>query len=83
VDDPEDLESRVKALKFLQDKKATFTNFLLDEDNKIWQNHWDINGPPGVFVFDQKGKQVGRFYSPDKAYTYADVEKLVTKLLAK
>jgi thiol-disulfide isomerase/thioredoxin len=81
--DPEPEKAHTAALKFLKDKEATFANYLLDEEPKAWQDHFDIYGPPAVFVYDQKGKLAGRFdhNDPDKQYTYADVEKLVEKLL--
>jgi hypothetical protein len=77
VDLKEDYEA---ALKFLQKQKATFANFLLDEKQKVWQDHFSIIGPPAVFVYDRDGK-VTPFNNNDKEYTYADVEKLVKKLL--
>src|SRR5262245_48503468 len=79
----DEVENKEAALKFLEAKKATFANYLIDDDAKIWQDHWDFIGPPAVFVFDQTGKLAGRFdhNDPDKKYTYADVEKLVRKLL--
>jgi thiol-disulfide isomerase/thioredoxin len=72
------------ALKFLKAKGATFPNYWLKEPlTEVWQKHWDLNGPPAVFVFDAGGKQAGRFdhNDPDKGYSYADVEKLVQKVL--
>ena len=79
----DEVENKEEALKFLKATKATFPNYLIDDEAKIWQDHWDFIGPPAVFVFDQKGKLAGRFdhNDPDKKYTYADVEKLVQKLL--
>jgi thiol-disulfide isomerase/thioredoxin len=79
------LDNQDDALAFLKKKKATFTNLLLDERNKVWQDHFKIYGPPAVFVYDQGGKLAGQFdhNDADKSYTYEDVEKLVTKLLAK
>ncbi len=73
------------ALKFLQKQAATFPNYLMDEANAVWQEHFDINGPPAVFVYDRTGKLAARFdhNDPCKQYTYADVEGLVRKLLRK
>jgi hypothetical protein len=71
------LEDQPAVLAFLQKQNATFANFLLDEESKVWQDYWDFGGPPAVFVFDRAGKKVG-IYMTD----YADVERLVRKLLA-
>jgi len=80
----DDAEDKGNVLKFLKSKSATFANYLLDEDAKIWQDHFAIKGPPAVFVYDRSGKIAGRFDSedPDKEFTYADVEKLVRKLVS-
>jgi len=76
------VEDRAKALKFLQAKGATFANYLLDEEPKIWQDHWDLAGPPVVLVYGSDGQLARRFVNDATSeYTYADVEKLVQKLL--
>jgi thiol-disulfide isomerase/thioredoxin len=78
------LEDQDKTLAFLKKHKATFTNYLFDEKQKVWQQHFNITGPPAVFVYDRDGK-LAKHFDPDEGdgYTYADVEKLVQKLLAK
>ena len=80
--DPQDRHAA--ALAFLQSQRATFANYLLDEANSTWQEKWDINGPPAVFVFDRQGKRAGKFdcNDPEKPYGYDDVAKLVQELLA-
>jgi hypothetical protein len=74
------IEDKDDVLAFLKKQKATLTNLLLDERQKVWQQHFDIAGPPAVLVYDQEGKLAKRF-TPDEDFTYADVEKLVQKLL--
>jgi len=82
VDPPNNPNAKAKALTFLEKQQATFANFFLDEPEGVWQNRWDINGPPCIFVFDRQGKRAGKFaVNPDKPFTYADVEKLVVELL--
>jgi len=78
------LEDKDKALEFLKKHKAAFTNYLFDEKQKVWQDHFHMRGPPTVFVYDTDGKLAKQF-DPDEGdgFTYADVEKLVQKLLAK
>jgi len=81
----DDVKQADEALDFLKKQKATFANYLLNEDGDLWQEKWNIKGPPAVFVFDQEGKRAGKFDNddPDKQYTYADVEKLVKALLGR
>jgi thiol-disulfide isomerase/thioredoxin len=76
------LEDQEKTLEFLKKQKATFTNYLFDEKQKVWQDHFHILGPPAVFVYGPDGK-LARHFDPDVGggYTYADVEKLVERLL--
>jgi thiol-disulfide isomerase/thioredoxin len=69
---------------FLQKQKAVFANYWLNEEPKVWQERWHIQGPPAVFVFDREGRRAGKFDSenPDKPLDYEDVKKLVHQLLA-
>jgi thiol-disulfide isomerase/thioredoxin len=70
-------------LRFLTQKKATFANFWLNEDGKVWTDRFGIEGVPAVFVFDRQGRRAGKF-TRDKGqyFDYTDVRKLVEKLLA-
>jgi hypothetical protein len=63
------------ALKFLKEQKAVFANYLLDETAQVWQDRWEIDGPPCVFVFDRHNRRAGKLDSFD------DAEPLVQKLL--
>ena len=58
-------------------------SYLLDEeDTKVWQDHWDMGGPPAVFVYGRDGKLARRFVNDfQNTFTYADVEKYVKTLL--
>jgi len=78
------VEDKDKALKFLRAKGATFANYLLDDETQVWQDHWDLSGPPAVLVYGRDGKLARRFVNDANGqYTYADVEKFVQKLLNK
>ena len=79
LDDKEDAKALGDARKFLADKKATFTNVLLDEDYGVGFEKLDINAIPAVFLFDQNGKEVKRFTmdDPNHQFTYDEVEKEV------
>jgi thiol-disulfide isomerase/thioredoxin len=84
--DPNEPQKQAAALKFLQKVGATFPNFLLDENQKVWQSKWDITAVPAVFVFDRKGRRVAKFDNEDtdkpEPFTYQkDIEPLVEKLV--
>jgi thiol-disulfide isomerase/thioredoxin len=66
------------ALKFLTDKGAAFTNFLLDESPDLWTKRWGIDSIPTVFVFDRDGRRAAKFTDN---VTYAEVEPVVKRLL--
>ena len=82
VDEP---KRQAAALAFLRGQGAAFANYLLREDTALWQEKFDISGPPAVFVFDREGKRAARFDSEDDknpfSYEKAEVEALVRKLL--
>jgi len=71
----DDVEDKDAALKFLKKQKATFSNFLVDEPQKVWKELFDTVGVPAIRVYDRAGKVAGKFED------YDDVEKLVVKLL--
>jgi hypothetical protein len=75
-------EDRAKAEKFLVKQKATFTNLWLDEPEDVWKAKFKINTVPCVYVFDRRGKWVQFNSEGANDVEYADVEKLVVKLLA-
>lgn len=76
---------RDKALEFLTARKASFPNYLLDEEMTFAFDRWDIKGIPAVFVFRRDGKRAAKFSNddPDKPFGYEkDIEPLVRTLLA-
>jgi hypothetical protein len=80
LDDPNGKDVKKNVCAFLESKKATFTNLILDEKPEVWQEKLDIDGPPAVFVFNQKGERVKKF---DDNFKYEEVEKLVEELMKK
>lgn len=84
LDDPEDKAAVAEALAFLKEKKATFTNVLLDESFGDGFDKLDISAIPAVFIFGPDGKEVKRFTmdNPRNQFTYDQVEKTVASLLA-
>jgi len=79
----DEVKQRDKPLGFLKQRGATFVNYLLDEEIDLWQNKFDISGPPLVFVFDRDNQRAAKFDTsdPKKLWSYDDVEALVRKLL--
>ncbi len=74
VDDPGE---KGTVLEFLRSKKARFQNFLLDEDPKVLEDHWNTTSVPALFVYDRQGKRSELFRRHQQA------EELVLRLLKK
>jgi hypothetical protein len=78
LDDPREKGKLARVQKFLEARKASFTNVILDEDQEFWQKKFNFFGPPCVYVFNQEGKWV-RFV--DDGEHYPQIEKLVVQWL--
>ncbi len=72
-----------EAREFLKEKKAVFTNFLLNEEIGDGFEKLNVNAIPAVFLFGPDGKEVKRFTmdDPENQFTYEEVEKAVAALL--
>ncbi len=83
LDDPTDAKAVAAAEKFLREKKAVFTNVLLDENYGDGFDKLNINTIPAVFLFGPDGKEMKRFTMDDTRhqFTYEQVEKKVIALL--
>jgi len=83
LDDPTDKAAVAESERFLKEKKASFTNILLDESFGDGFDKLNINGIPAVFIFGPDGKEVKRFTmdDPNNQFTYDEVEKAVAHLL--
>ena len=79
LDEP---DGRAKAEKFLVEHKAAFTNLWLDESQEFWTKKFGISIFPCVYVYDRKGKWIQFKSEGATDVDYAEVEKLVVKLLA-
>ncbi len=82
---PEAYQERV--LDFLRTREATFDNVLCSESADDVLNLLELGGPPAVYVYDRQGKLAKRFdnesiQNEEDAFTYQDVNELVSKLLA-
>jgi thiol-disulfide isomerase/thioredoxin len=83
LDDPTDKAAVAEAERFLKEKKADFTNVLLNESFGEGFEKLNINGIPAVFIYGPDGKEVKRFTmdDPNNQFTYDEVEKAVVALL--
>jgi cytochrome oxidase Cu insertion factor (SCO1/SenC/PrrC family) len=79
----DDADEKAAALKFLQDQKATFQNFILedkDRNEKAGDEKLYHSAPPIVHVFDREGEVVKTLEGKKEA---EGLEKLVKELLQK
>jgi thiol-disulfide isomerase/thioredoxin len=83
LDDPTNTKAVDEAKKFLAEKNATFTNFLLNETQDDGFEKLNTNAIPAVFLFGPDGKEIKRFTmdDPNKQFTYDEVEKTVAEML--
>jgi thiol-disulfide isomerase/thioredoxin len=83
LDDPTDAKARAAAQAFLEEKKAVFTNVLLNEENGDGFDKLGISAIPAVFLFGPDGKEVKRFTmdDPNHQFTYEQVDKELAALL--
>lgn len=79
LDDYEDPEARARALAFLKQQKAAFTNLILTEKPKLWQDKLQTVGPPCIFLFDDEGQLIQKWIGDE--ITREKVEKRVRELL--
>jgi thiol-disulfide isomerase/thioredoxin len=78
----EDLKK--KSLDFLQDKKAVFGNYWLEDGLEAAQKHWQFEPIPVVVIYGRDGKLAKIFTNDDLnsvPYTYKDAEEFVEKKL--
>ena len=85
ADEPPDPNLKGKLLKFLQSKKATFTNLILDDSKKVVDEKLRIRVVPSLYVFSRTGKWTqftdDTLQKDPKTDRYYEVEALVKKLL--
>ncbi|HEX3147532.1 MAG TPA: TlpA disulfide reductase family protein [Gemmataceae bacterium] len=78
VDVPGDTDAKAAARDFLVLQKASFRNVILTDKAAVWQEKWKVDGPPLLFVFDNRGRLAGRW---EGKFDPAEVEKKIVKLL--
>lgn len=78
LDDATDDVARARVKRFLDSRKATFSNYLLAEKPEVWQAKLKIDGPPCVFVFNRKGQLLKKYHDD---VDYREIEKIVKEAL--
>jgi len=83
LDDRDKPKQVDEAREFLKEKKAVFTNFLLNEEFGDGFDKLNVNAIPAVFLFGPDGKEVKRFTmdDTDNQFTYEQVEKVIAAML--
>ncbi len=83
LDESDNAKKVTKALDFLKEKHATFTNLILDERNDDAFEKLNIGAIPAVFLYTPDGKELKRFTldDVDKLFTYEQVEAYVKDYL--
>jgi thiol-disulfide isomerase/thioredoxin len=83
LDDPSDAKAVADARAFLTEKKAVFTNVLLDEEFGEGFDKLGITAIPAVFLYGPDGKELRRFTleDADNQFTYDEVEQVIKLLL--
>jgi thiol-disulfide isomerase/thioredoxin len=84
MDDYDQPKKVAAATKFLREKKAVFTNLIIEARMDDTFDNLKLNGViPAVFLYTPDGKELKRFTleDPDKGFTYADVETFVKDYL--
>jgi hypothetical protein len=79
----DDVDDKAAALKFLQKQGATFENYHLTEDEKVYQREFGFVSVPTVLVYGKDGALAKKFNADKKEneFTYKDVRKLVEEMI--
>jgi hypothetical protein len=86
LDRPTNEKAMKNVRQFLKEQKATFPNFVINEEPEFWQEKLGIAGPPVVFVFGRDGKLAKKLEPVDEekdSTIYDKVKKLLPELLKK
>ncbi len=83
LDDRGDAGALERAFEFLQEQRAVFPNYRMDEEVLEGFEKLDLLTIPAVYVYDQ-GSLRHRFVSdhPDRQFTEADIQRTIEDLLA-
>jgi hypothetical protein len=84
LDDPAKSADHARALKFLKQQGASFTNVLLDETSDFYQEKLKIDGPPCIYIFNRGNRYVLKHDGVGEKgkIDYVLFEKQIVKLLA-
>jgi thiol-disulfide isomerase/thioredoxin len=83
LDDPTEAKALAAAKKFLEEQKAIFSNYLLNEEPDVAFEKLNVSGIPAVFLYGPEGHEIKRFTldDPNNQFTYDQVEQAVAALL--
>lgn len=83
LDDPGDEQAIAYARNFLKEQKATFDNFLINENVADSFEKLDLMTIPAVFIYGRNGELSYRLTAddPDNQFTDQDVEAAIDELL--
>ena len=83
LDESDNPKKVAAATAFLKEKKAVFTNLILDEKMDDSFEKLDIGAIPAVFLYTPEGKLIKRFTldNVDNLFTYEQVETYVKSYL--
>jgi thiol-disulfide isomerase/thioredoxin len=83
LDDSTDAQAVAAARKFLEEQQATFTNYLLTDEQGTAFEKLSVNTIPSVFLFSPEGQEIKRFTwdDPNNQFTYEQVEQTVAAML--
>lgn len=84
LDDADNPKKVAAATAFLKEKKAVFTNLILNERNDDSFEKLNIGAIPAVFIYTPDGKEIKRFTLDDidNLFTYDEVEAFVKDYLS-
>jgi thiol-disulfide isomerase/thioredoxin len=79
VEEADNPEGRAGAVKFLNDKQITLTNYVTSdqEEAKVWFDKLQLGGFPTTMIYDREGKRVERF----EGGNVKEIEEAVAKLI--
>jgi thiol-disulfide isomerase/thioredoxin len=78
LDDPDSPESQQRIRQFLVSQQADTENYVLREKPEVWQVKLKIDGPPCLFLFDQRGRLIKKYH---EHVDFEDIDKRIETLL--
>jgi hypothetical protein len=80
LDDPKDEKVMKRVRDYLTEQQPGFDAFVLDEEQKVWEEKLGISGAPAIFIFGRDGKVAKKF---DEGQEYKEIEPFAVEQLKK